>query len=123
MGHYHDVLSDLRGPARELRDAMPEAWAGFTALHKGAFADGVVPAHLKELVALAIAVTRQCDGCIAAHARAAAAKGATKQELAEVLGVTLLMNGGPGSVYGPRAWEAFAEFAPSTDGGPEAPAS
>jgi hypothetical protein len=31
-----------------------------------------------------------------------------------VLAVALLMNGGPASVYGPRAWAAFDEFAPPT---------
>jgi AhpD family alkylhydroperoxidase len=66
----------------------------------------------KELIALAIAVTTQCDGCIASHASAAARQGATSEEVAEALGVALLMAGGPASVYGPRAWEAFHEFAP-----------
>ena len=30
--------------------------------------DGVIPSKMKELIALAIAATRECDGCIAAHA-------------------------------------------------------
>ena len=30
--------------------------------------------------------------------------------MAEALGVTFLMNGGPGTVYGPRAYDAFVEF-------------
>jgi AhpD family alkylhydroperoxidase len=60
---------------------------------------------------LAIAVSKQCDGCIASHARGAAKAGATEAEVAEMLGVTILMNGGPGTVYGPRALAAFKEFA------------
>jgi AhpD family alkylhydroperoxidase len=70
---------------------------------------------MKELIALAIAVSTECDGCIAYHARAAAVKGATRDELAEVLGVTLLMGGGPASIYAPRAWTAFDEFATKTE--------
>ena len=62
----------------------------------------------KELLALAIAVTRECDGCIAAHAQGAARNGATD---AEALGVAMLMNGGPAMVYGPRAFAACREFA------------
>jgi AhpD family alkylhydroperoxidase len=69
---------------------------------------------MKGLIALAIAVSRECDGCIAYHARAAAVKAATREELAEVLGVTLLMGGGPASIYAPRAWAAFGEFAAQT---------
>jgi AhpD family alkylhydroperoxidase len=110
--HFHDVIGELRQPTRELKNAMPDAWAGFAALHEHALEAGALPAHVKELVALAIAVSEGCDGCIAYHARGAALKGASLEELAEVLAVALLMNGGPASVYGPRAWAAFDEFAP-----------
>ena len=111
MTDYHDVIKDLAGPTRELRDATPEVWAGFTALHQAAVADGVLPARVKELMALAIAVVKQCDGCIAYHAKAAARRGATAEEVAETLGVALLMDGGTASVYGPRAWSAYQQFA------------
>jgi AhpD family alkylhydroperoxidase len=57
-----------------------------------------------------MAVTLRCDGCIATHARGAASAGATREEVAEAIGVTLLMNGGPGTVYGPRAYDAFCEY-------------
>jgi alkylhydroperoxidase/carboxymuconolactone decarboxylase family protein YurZ len=59
-------------------------------------------------------VVKRCDGCIAYHAKAAARAGATPGEVAELLGVALLMDGGTASVYAPRAWEAFTEFAPVT---------
>jgi AhpD family alkylhydroperoxidase len=109
--HSHDVVEGLRQPTRELRRLIPETWTAFGALHERAVADGVIPARVKELVALAIAVSRQCDGCIAYHAKAAATRGATREEVAEVLGVALLMVGGPATVYGPRALAAFDEFA------------
>jgi alkylhydroperoxidase/carboxymuconolactone decarboxylase family protein YurZ len=59
-------------------------------------------------------VTQRCDGCIAYHARAAARAGATPGEVAEMLGVAVLMGGGPASVYAPRAWDAYTEFAAET---------
>jgi AhpD family alkylhydroperoxidase len=110
MDHNHQVLSDLREPTRSLRHAIPEAWAGFQALHGAAMADGEVPAAMKEAVALAISVVKRCDGCIAYHSKAAARAGATPAQIAEVLGVALLMDGGTASVYAPRAWAAFLEF-------------
>jgi AhpD family alkylhydroperoxidase len=110
MEHNHQVVEDLREPTRSLRRAIPDVWAGFSALHGAATADGVVPTRLKEAVALAIAVVKRCDGCIAYHAKAAARAGATQPEIAEVLGVALLMDGGTASVYAPRAWAAFLEF-------------
>lgn len=110
MGQYRQIADDLRQPTRELRDAIPETWAGFAQLHSQAVADGVLPARIKELIALAIATVDGCDGCIAYHARAAARRGATEEEVAEALGVSLLMAGGPASVWAPRAFEAFREY-------------
>jgi AhpD family alkylhydroperoxidase len=78
-------------------------------------ADGEVPKRLKEATALAISVVKRCDGCVAYHARAAARAGAQPAEVAEMLGVALLMDGGSASVYAPRAWEAFTEFAGEAD--------
>lgn len=116
MGHYRDVAADLRLPTKDLRNAIPDVWAGFGAMHQAAVADGELPAKVKELMALAIAVVKQCDGCIAYHAKAAVARGATADECAEALGVALLMDGGTASVYGPRAFAAFEEFAGAQEG-------
>src|SRR5579872_581300 len=112
MGQYKDVIAELAEPTRSLRGASPEAWAGFSKLHDAAMTSGALSDKVKELMALVIAVVKQCDGCIAYHAKAAARRGATEQEVAEALSVALLMDGGPASVYGPRAWNAYREFAP-----------
>jgi AhpD family alkylhydroperoxidase len=111
MGHWSDVIDDLRYPTRGLRKAAPDAWAGFAQLHDGALREGALPARVKELMALVAAVVKRCDGCIAYHAKAAARQGATREEVAEALAVALLMDGGTASVYGPRAWDAYLEFA------------
>lgn len=110
MGHWHDVVDELKGPTRSLRDAIPEAWAGFGQMHKGAMSDGELPVAMKEVIALVLAVAQECDGCIAYHARGAVHHGATPGQVAEALGVALLMMGGPATVYGPRAWEAYNEY-------------
>lgn len=79
-----------------------------------ALPEGELSRKVKELMALAIGVVHGCDGCIASHARGAVRAGATKQEAAEAIGVSILMNGGPATVHGARAFTAFCEFA---DGG------
>jgi AhpD family alkylhydroperoxidase len=104
------VLDELREPTKSLRRAIPATWDGFLALHGAAMGDGVVSGALKESIALALSVAKHCDGCIAYHAKAAARAGATPEQVAEVLGVALLMDGGTASVYAPRAWQAFHEF-------------
>lgn len=106
------AFAELTRSGRRLRDAIPEVYAAYAAQHKAAItSDGELPAKVRELIALAIAVSKQCDGCIAAHARGAAQAGATRQEAAEAIGVAILMNGGPGTVWGPSAFAAFEEFA------------
>ncbi len=107
----HEHQHELIAAGRRLREAIPDVYAGYAGLQRAAMADGVLPARVKELIALAIAVTRECDGCITAHARSATRRGATGQEVAEAMGVAILMNGGPGTVWGPRALTAFEEFA------------
>jgi AhpD family alkylhydroperoxidase len=110
MDRHHQALDELREPTSSLRHAVPDVWSGFVALHGAAMAEGEVPTRIKEAVALAISVVKRCDGCIAYHAKAAARAGASDAEVAEILGVALLMDGGTASVYAPRAWEAFHEF-------------
>jgi AhpD family alkylhydroperoxidase len=120
----HELLHQAKADGRKLRDAIPDVYSGYVRMGTAAMSDGELPAKFKELIALAIAVTRECDGCIAAHARGAASRGATDQEVAEMLGVTILMNGGPGTVWGPRAYAAYQEFASDlAAGGYAAPAA
>lgn len=109
---HKQILDDLRQPVRDLRGQIPALFEGFAAMNAAVMADGALDAKTKELIALAIAVTKQCDGCIASHARGAARRGATAAEVADALGVVIAMNGGPGTVHAPRAFEAFREFAP-----------
>jgi AhpD family alkylhydroperoxidase len=109
--HAHEVQEEIAAAGRGLRGLIPDVYDGYVAMHKAAMADGVIPSKMKELIALAIAATRECDGCIAAHARNLAGAGASSQEVAEAMGVVIAMNGGPGTVWGPRAASAFEEYA------------
>jgi len=106
------VLEQLRPLHRELRHAIPDVYKGFAEFHHAAFAAGDLDVKTKELIALAIAVVQRCDGCIASHAEGAARAAASRQEAAEAIGVAMLMNGGPATIYGPRAFAAFCEFQP-----------
>jgi AhpD family alkylhydroperoxidase len=111
-----EIRDELIAAGRRLRAAIPGVYQGYLALQQAAMGDGALPARTKELIALAIAVTRECDGCIVAHARSAQQSGASAEEVAEALGVAILMNGGPGTVWGPRAYAAFEAFAAEAAG-------
>ena len=71
------IREETRTLGRELRRAIPDTYRAFGQLHSATLAPGALSTSTKELIALAIAVTRECDGCIVAHAEGAARSGAT----------------------------------------------
>jgi AhpD family alkylhydroperoxidase len=117
MTTAHETLTEVARQGRALREAIPEVYAANAALSKAAMdGEGELSPKVRELIALAIGISKQCDGCVVSHARGAAKRGATAQEVAETIGVAIMMNGGPGTVWGPRAYAAFLEFAPDASG-------
>ena len=118
MEHSHEVREELREPALALRGLIPEVMRGYAELSRAAMAPGELSVATKELLALVIAVTRECDGCIVAHARSAVRAGVTREGLAEAMGVAIMMNGGPGTVWGPRALRAYDEAVADLAGPP-----
>lgn len=62
------------------------------------------------MIALAVAVTTRCDGCIAAHAGAAKKAGASREEIAAALGTAIALNAGAAYVYSSRAFEAYEQL-------------
>ena len=104
-----EVREELRQPALDLRGLIPEVMRGYADMSKAAMVEGDLSVATKELMAMVIAITRECDGCIVAHTRGAARAGATRQQVAEAIGVAIMMNGGPGTVWGPRALRSFDE--------------
>jgi len=104
--NYHDLTKSIS----ELELKIPQVMKGFNTLHKAALVDGVLSTKTKELIALGIAITVRCDGCIAFHVQHALSSGATSQEIIETIGVAVLMGGGPAVVYGCEAMEALEQF-------------
>ena len=70
----------------------------------------MLDAKVRELIALAVAVTLRCDGCITVHTEAAIKRGATRGEIAEALGVATTVNAGAALVYSTRVVDAFNEY-------------
>jgi len=114
--HHSDVLNELKPQHRALRQMIPDVYQGFGELSRAALGAGALETKINELIAMVIGVVQGCDGCIASHARGAARAGATKQEAAEVIGVSIMMHGGPATIYGARAYAAFCEFTDASEG-------
>jgi len=94
---------------------IPDVYRSFNDMSGAALRTGALESKTKELMAMTIGVIDGCDGCIASHARGAVRAGATKEEAAEAIGVAIMMHGGPATIYGARAYDAFCEFADAAD--------
>ncbi len=80
--------------ARRRRDLAPETDAAFKAFGQKVFAEGALPAKIKQIIAVAVAHVTQCPYCIKGHTRAALHHGATEQELMEAIWVAAEMRAG-----------------------------
>ena len=109
MESMNTIREELRQPALDLRELIPDVMRGHAELSAAAMREGELKRATKELLSVVIAITRECDGCIVAHTRGAVRQGVTRQQLAEAIGVAIAMNGGPGTVWGPLSLRAFDE--------------
>ena len=80
--------------ARMRRDLAPETEAAFMAFSRQVFADGALPAKVKQIIAVAVAHVTQCPYCIKGHTRAALNEGASAEELMEAIWVAAEMRSG-----------------------------
>lgn len=107
---YPQQLEKIRTNMAALSQVQPEVMNGFANLHSAAATDGALDTVTKELIALAISVASRCDGCIAFHTHDALNAGATPQQIADALGVAVLMGGGPSVIYATHVMEAMEQF-------------
>jgi AhpD family alkylhydroperoxidase len=98
-----------RARGRELNGLHPELVKGFGALSRGAATTRHLDAKTRELISLAVAITTRCDGCIDAHVRKAKVAGASKEEIAEALGVAIALNAGAAFTYALHVLDAVGE--------------
>ncbi|NOX94861.1 MAG: carboxymuconolactone decarboxylase family protein [Alphaproteobacteria bacterium] len=119
MKDYRTIAEDFHSGLSRLGKDIPQTIGGFGNLASGAVENGTLSTKVKELIAFAIAISARCDGCLAHHSQAVFKAGATRQEVAEMIGVAILMGGGPSSVYGVEAMHAYDTFSNSEMNAPK----
>jgi AhpD family alkylhydroperoxidase len=100
---------ELLGRIGEVGKLSPDTLKGYQTLTGAGAKTGHLDAKTRELVSLAVAVTTRCDGCITVHVGEALKHGATREEIAEALGVAVAMNAGAALVYSARAMDAVSQ--------------
>ncbi|HTJ59231.1 MAG TPA: carboxymuconolactone decarboxylase family protein [Devosiaceae bacterium] len=111
MLDWKQYRTELFGRIGELSKAVPETVKGYQALSMAGQKTNFLDPKQRELIALAVAVTLRCDGCIVVHTTEAQKLGATKEEIAEALGVAIAVNAGAALVYSARVMDAGAAIA------------
>ena len=125
QGNLAMTMKDWTGYRKELGLAVgklgelnPEMMQAYRALAKAGKQTGNLGEKVRELIALGVAVSTRCDGCIAVHTAGARKAGATDGEIAEALGVAIAVNAGAALVYSARVIEAADLPAPQAKAAP-----
>lgn len=111
--NYKNITSDISENLSALRQEIAGVMSGFSSLAQAATKDGALDKKTKELIAMAIGISKGCDGCIGFHAQTLVKLGCTREEYVEMLGMAVYMGGGPSLMYAADALGAFEEFSES----------
>ncbi len=112
---WKDYKTQIGAGIAEMRAANPDLVKAYAGFHHANSASTHIDKKTRELIALAVAVTLRCDGCINAHSEAAAHAGATKEEIIDALGVAIMVNAGATMVYSAHVVDAFHTYAPTPE--------
>ena len=100
------ALSNLNKLAH-VGELVPETMQAFKAYDKAALADGAIPKKYRELIAIAVSCTTQCPYCLEAHAKAAQAAGASREEVVEASLIAAALRAGGSATHGTMALKFF----------------
>ncbi len=107
---YPEKYHRLQSLAGKLSLEIPASLTGFSQLRQQSLQDGVLPGKIIVILALSISITIPCAGCIAYHVHDAFNALASREEILEVIGLAVMMAGGPLLIYGCEAVEALTQF-------------
>jgi len=107
---YPQQYERLSRLIEKLGSELPGTMSSFRKLQKNAMSENALDTMTKELIALGIAISVRCDGCIPNHVHDALKAGASHDEIMETIGVSMLMGGGSVLVHGAEALAALEQF-------------
>jgi AhpD family alkylhydroperoxidase len=98
MNKLEEIAANRKRAHARMVALGSKVYDGFLAMEKAAYRDGALPKKQKELIAVGISVTKDCESCMQWHIEQAAAGGATFEELLDAIEVGIEMGGGPATV-------------------------
>lgn len=85
---------------------VSDAFSNAAKANKG---DSALTQKQKEFISLSVGIAVKCEACTKTHSKYAVEAGATMEELAEMVGVCVMMGGGPSTAFGRLALETAKE--------------
>ncbi len=113
MLDWNEYQKQIGAELSQFMKLTPDSVRGYQTLSAANAKESKLGAKTRELISLAVAVTTRCDGCITIHTDNALKAGASREEVAEALGVAMAMNAGAALIYSLRALDAFDTHAQS----------
>jgi AhpD family alkylhydroperoxidase len=107
MMDWNEYRRQLATAITAIARTSPDVVKGYRQLSAARTAASTLDPKTSELIALAVAVTVRCDGCITTHVEAARRNGATVAEITDALSVAITVNAGAALVYSARTIDAF----------------
>ncbi len=108
MIDWNEYQKQIGTTLGELKKLSPDTVRGYMTLGAANSTTTKLGEKTRQLISLACAVTTRCDGCITVHTDLALKAGATREEIAEALGVAVSMNAGAALIYSTRVLDAVA---------------
>ena len=109
MSTWKELNTRAQANTKRIQETVPEMMREYKKLQNVAYAEGALDKKTKEFIALTYAIADKCEGCIGNHINKLVELGASRQEIAEIAEVAVVMGGGPGMVYSGKAMEAYDE--------------
>lgn len=108
MQNWNAYRDSLMARVGDYAKQSPDVVNGVMMIGNAAATTGRLDPKIHELIALAVAVTTRCDGCISVHTQKAVEYGASLEEISEALGVAIALNAGAALTYSTRVLDAHA---------------
>ncbi len=112
MDKLREITLQRKRAHTKLLELDSSVYKAFLEMEQAAFSDGALIKKVKELIAVGISVSIDCESCMQWHIEQAVQAGADLREVLEAVEVGIEMGGGPATVSARFALEVMAEVFP-----------
>jgi len=110
MKNSKELLKEIQKTMKSFGKVNPSAMEGFQKFMGASKEDGALSKKIKEIIGVALSISKQCEWCVALHVKNALEAGATKNEIMEACLVAAMMGGGPSLMFTTNVLKSIKEL-------------